>query len=385
MNVQLVGLGESAYEFRSAKSPLELARAAIKAAADDAQIDVRDIDAVYKFAPPFESVTMPDVARAMGLRRLSSYGEFPLGADAIPAAVLAASSALVERRARFAVIFRAIQQSKGRRLGRASGGEVGGAAVARGDSAFFWPQGIVAPSVIFGLMASRYCSVYDVPAETFTKGLAAVVLQMRENASKVPRALLRDQPLNFENYLESPYVAEPLRKADLCLENDGAAAVILSLDANDHSEKPPVRVLAASAGFTVGTEPFAFDKPHFESLFDHWHAQDLFGRVKVSPHEVKVAQLYDASTFMVVQMLEDFGYCKRGTGVHHLLEHGLGPEAALPVNTHGGNLAEAYIHGLNALIEAVRQVRGVAAVQVPNSDLAMFGAPCGGGILLGGS
>jgi acetyl-CoA acetyltransferase len=94
-------------------------------------------------------------------------------------------------------------------------------------------------------------------------------------------------------------------------------------------------------------------------------ARDVYTRAGIGPQDIDVAQFYETFTGQVIMAIEDFGFCKRGEG-GAFVENGNieWPAGSLPINTSGGNLAEAYIHGLELMVEGVRQVRGQSTCQV---------------------
>ncbi|NUS54071.1 MAG: lipid-transfer protein, partial [Streptomycetaceae bacterium] len=62
-------------------------------------------------------------------------------------------------------------------------------------------------------------------------------------------------------------------------------------------------------------------------------------------------------------------------------------DGALPLNPHGGQLGEAYIHGMNGIAEGVRQLRGSAVNQVRARNVlvtAGTGVPTSGLVLSAG-
>jgi acetyl-CoA acetyltransferase len=104
--------------------------------------------------------------------------------------------------------------------------------------------------------------------------------------------------------------------------------------------------------------------------------------------DMDVAMVYDHFTPMVITSLEDFGFCAKGEGGPYVADGNLGLDGPLPVNPHGGNLAEAYTHGMTHVNEAVRQIRGTAINQIPGATnvLVVGGAgpsPTSGMILTG--
>jgi acetyl-CoA acetyltransferase len=98
-------------------------------------------------------------------------------------------------------------------------------------------------------------------------------------------------------------------------------------------------------------------------------ARDLYARAGIGPADIDVAQLYENFTGQVLMAIEDFGFCGRGEG-GGFVEGGTleWPHGTLPINTAGGNLAEAYIHGLSLVNEGVRQLRGESTSPVEGAE-----------------
>jgi acetyl-CoA acetyltransferase len=117
-------------------------------------------------------------------------------------------------------------------------------------------------------------------------------------------------------------------------------------------------------------------------------APELFAAAGIQPTEVDVAEIYDAFTFEVAMQLEDLGFCARGEGGAYLAAHGVGLDAELPINTHGGLLSEGYVHGLNHVCEAVLQLRGKCGErQVEGAEVAVvtsFSVGAGSALVLRG-
>jgi acetyl-CoA acetyltransferase len=98
--------------------------------------------------------------------------------------------------------------------------------------------------------------------------------------------------------------------------------------------------------------------------------------------DIDVAEFYDATSYMPLRSLESYGFVPDGQAWRYVTETGTGPGSPLPVNTHGGHLSEAYLHGMNGVLEAVRQLRGTAVNQVANAEVALVGAPAGSATIL---
>jgi acetyl-CoA acetyltransferase len=106
----------------------------------------------------------------------------------------------------------------------------------------------------------------------------------------------------------------------------------------------------------------------------------------LGPEDVKAAIIYDHFTPFVLPQLEAFGFCERGEAKDFIKDGSLELSGRLPLNMNGGQLGEAYIHGVNGILEAVRQIRGSAANQVPAVGNVMVTAGTGvptSGLILG--
>jgi acetyl-CoA acetyltransferase len=92
----------------------------------------------------------------------------------------------------------------------------------------------------------------------------------------------------------------------------------------------------------------------------------------VKPADVNVAQFYENFTGTTLQAIADIGFCEP-EGVGEFVSDGniQWPDGRLPLNTSGGNIAEAYIHGFQLVVEAVRQIRGTSTCQVKDARLSL--------------
>lgn len=208
--------------------------------------------------------------------------------------------------------------------------------------------------------------------------LAEVALSTRLNANRNPRAVMHDRTLDLEDYFASRMIADPLRLYDCCLESDGACAVVLTT--TEHARdlrKPPVLVLAAGQGSGPGwgSGPLGSHNMPDESYATTNSvelAKELYRQAGVGPGDIDVAQIYDHFSGMVVIALEDYGFCPRGSGGEFVADGNIRWEGgSLPINTAGGNLSEAYLHGFNHIVEGARQIRGESTSQVADAELCL--------------
>jgi len=390
---RIVGIGQTAFGRGLPDTPSALAIDASLAAIADAGVEVGDIDGVCRFTSPFESVAIPDIVRGLGLTELSFFAESPLGGEALGAVVAHAAHAIGAGQARNVLVYRSLSQSRLGRFGRADEGPGahGGATAAEdvvvgeaGNNSFSWPYGLLSPGNLFALTVNRYRHEFGVPADRLAEAMGTVAVQQRAYANRNPRAIMRDRPLTMEQYLASRVISSPLRLFDLCLENDGAVAFVLSASGDRTATgRRGVAVLSATQSLSPYSEPMGIYTEDPLEPFPSAVRDRLYGRAGLTPEDVDVAELYDATSFMTLRGLETYGFVPHGSGWRHLLEQGVGPDAPLPVNTHGGHLSEGYLHGMNALLEGVRQLRGESVNQIRAAEIALVGAPSGSAVLLG--
>jgi acetyl-CoA acetyltransferase len=213
----------------------------------------------------------------------------------------------------------------------------------------------------------RYMHEYGISEEAMSDYLAEVCIRQRRYASTNPNAVMRDVPLDRDGYLNSRMIAEPLRLFDICLETDGACAMVLvSAERARDLPNKPVYIMSADQSLApwYGNN-FNFYRDDFGRLAPRTSSERLFGRAGVKPSDIDMAAVYEASSYQVLATLETTGFCEWGEGGEFY------KSGSLPINPHGGHLSEAYIHGQNHFNEAVRQLRGTAANQVDGAEIAL--------------
>jgi acetyl-CoA acetyltransferase len=199
-----------------------------------------------------------------------------------------------------------------------------------------------------------------------------------------PNAVLADRALTIDDYLTSRMIATPLRLPDFCLEIDGGAAIVVAAPglAADAKRKP-VDILAADRNLERGGDTPTLYVDRLERIAPPG-GRDIFRLAGIRPSDVDVASIYDATSVMVLMALEDFGFCERGEAASFVLAGSTGPAGRLPTNTNGGMLSEGYLHGINNLVELVRQMRGESVNQVGGAKIGFYTVG-NGSLLLGAS
>jgi acetyl-CoA acetyltransferase len=253
---------------------------------------------------------------------------------------------------------------------------------------FIQPSGLSGPGHLMSVLARRHMHSYGTRREAF----AEIAISQRLNAANRPKALKRD-PITLNDYFSARMIAEPLCLLDFCLETDGAVAVLTtSVDrARDLRQKPVPVVAAAHGGHKDWGRAFAWMGMPDETFASSGHAaiaDRLYAKAGVGPSDIDVALLYDHFSPMVLMQLEDYGFCKKGEGGDFVESGAIRFDGgSIPVNTHGGQLSEAYIIGMTHIKEAVEQMRGEAINQVAGAELALVtGGPASlpvSGLILG--
>jgi acetyl-CoA acetyltransferase len=262
-------------------------------------------------------------------------------------------------------------------------GQVGGSGT---YDEFFFPFGLMTPGQIFALMAQRHMRCYG----TREEDLGHIALACRARANANPAAQMYGRDLTMDDYLNARMISRPLRLFDFCLETDGACAVLVTATerARDHRQ-PPVLIRAVAQGSLANPQPGVqfpvLMREDITTLPARAVADRLYARAGMGPAEIDVAQLYDCFTITVLLQLEDFGFCRKGEGGDFAASGALDVGGSLPINTGGGHLSEGYIHGMNHVVEGVRQMRGQSTSQVEGAEVCLVAStplPPGSALLL---
>lgn len=395
-NACIAGVGETRYAKWGALagvSEYALALQAVLAAVEDAGLAVDDVDGLASFANDRNEATF--MAADLGLRELryATMSWLPGGGGAC-AAVANAAAAVETGQAEVVVVYRSLCQGQFRRFGRGPGNQpparsprAPGIRRAQGlleaHVAFTMPFGMFGPPIAYAMVARRHMHRYGTTEEQ----LGAVAVTTRAHAQRNSRAVMCGRPMAMDDYLSSRPVSDPFKLFDCCLETDGACAVVVTgADRAADARHGPVEIVSSAQGTLRG---FGHGQYSNASMPDDDYASagarsvarrlwERAARVGVGPGDIDVAQVYDHFTAMVLCALEDFGFCKAGEGGPFAASGALSwPHGELPTNTHGGSLSEAYVHGLNHVVEGVRQMRGQSSCQVEGAETCLVTSAAG--------
>jgi acetyl-CoA acetyltransferase len=371
----IVGVGESAYAKRGGHnehSEFELCLQAIRSAAHDAGIAASQIDGYASFGFERHEPVMVQAALAAPELRFSSL-VWGGGGGGCSASVMLAAQAVATGQCRFAVAYRSICQGQYERYGEYRARPMWGSYVA--------PFGLMSPGMMMALVYRRYLEESGMNADH----LADLAVTIRANAQKNPRAVMHGRPMTHDDYFAARMVADPFRLFDCCLETDGACAVIVtSAELAGSLPGPAVPILGAAQAsgprWTLGPMgSHNMPTENYATINSREVARALYAQSGLTPGDIDVAQFYDAFTGLIPMALEDYGFCRRGETGAFIQSGGIAPGGRLPVNTSGGLLSEAYLHGLNLVIEGVRQMRGESTAQVEGAKHCLVTSGGGGG------
>jgi len=372
-SVAIAGIGATEFSKDSGRSELRLAAEAVRAALADAALRPADVDGLVTFT--MDSNAEIAVARELGVPGLRFFGTIGYGGGAACATVHHAAMAVATGAAEVVVCYRALNERSGRRFGRVVAAAVTTPTTYGVDNGWHYPMGLATPAATVAMAARRYMHTYGATSEDFGR----VTVADRRHAVN-PRAWFYQRPVTLAEHQASRWIVEPLRLLDCCQESDGAVAVVVTgVDrARDLPHRPAV-IRAAAQG--AGPDQFTMTSYYRDDLAGLPElglvAGQLWRQAGIGPAEVRTAVLYDHFTPYVLMQLEELGFCARGEARDFIADGAIELGGRLPVNPNGGQLGEAYIHGMNGIAEAVRQVRGTSVNQVPGDGPVLVTAGTG--------
>jgi acetyl-CoA acetyltransferase len=370
----ICGIGATEFSKSSGRSELRLALEACVAALEDAGVEAGQVNGLSTFS--MDSSPENEIMRLLGISELTHFSRVHFGGGAPCATVQLAAMAVHEKVADFVLCYRAFNERSGHRFGT---GVQGRAPVANAENAHFsWyaPQGLLTPASWVAMFAQRYLYATGATTEDFGR----VAVADRAFAATNPAAWFYGKPITLEDHQASRWIVEPLRLLDCCQESDGGQAIVVtSLErARDGAQRPAVIEAAAQGSGAQQDMMTSYYRDDMTRLPEMGVvARQLWETSGLGPDDMQCAVLYDHFTPFVLYQLEELGFCEWGEAKEFLRDGHIGPGGKLPTNTHGGQLGEAYIHGMNGITEGVRQVRGTSVNQVDGVEHVLVTAGTG--------
>lgn len=378
----IVGIGATEFSKNSGRSELRLATEAIQHALDDAGLKAADVDGLTTYMMDTNPEVM--VAQAIGAGDLTLFSRVHYGGGAPAATIHQATMAVTSGAADVVVCYRAFNERSGLRFGSGMLSDVSASTAESTRYSWVSPYGLRTPASWVAMFAQRYLHRFGATSEAF----GHVAVACRKHAATNPAAHFYGRPITLEEHQASRWISEPLRLLDCCQETDGAQALIVTTveRARDLRQNPAV-IAAVAQGSPRGQQMMtSFYRDDMTGLPESRLVGDqLWRNSGLAPSDIDVAILYDHFTPFVLSQLEELGFCGVGEAKDFVKDGALEIGGRLPINTHGGQLGEAYLHGMNGIAEAVRQIRGTAVNQVADANAVIVtggtGVPSSGLIL----
>ena len=377
----IVGVGYTEFSRQAGRTELQLACESITAALADAGMTPADADGLVSYT--IDPVEETELVRSVGFPEIGYSSRIPYGGGGSMGVLLHAASAVTSGAADVVVAWRSIRA-------RSGATRFGGAKLAptptsnhAGSTAMQWcmPFGVVTPASWMAFNSVRYMHEYGVTNEDFGRA----VVQLRDYAATNPAAWGYQKPITLEDHQATRWIAEPcIRLFDCCQETDGSVALVITSAerARDLPQRPVLISAASGAGLfeqEIASDHYRPDLAIMEGTVAL--AARLFDRFGFQRGDIDVAMIYDAFSPILLMQLEGLGFCGFGEAKDFIADGNLGPKGSLPTNTNGGLIGEGYIHGLNLVLEATRQLRGHAVNQIPGTETVLVSSSRTGAIL----
>jgi acetyl-CoA acetyltransferase len=378
----IVGIGATEFSKESGRSELQLSAEATKAALADAGLTPAEVDGLVTFTMDTSSEIA--LARELGIPELRFFSRVNYGGGAACGTVLHAAMAVATGVADVVVCYRGFNERSGSRFGQVSVAAATQVNTNGLDNAWTYPMGLGTPAATVAMFARRYMHEYGATSEDFGR----VAVADRKHAATNPNAWFHGKPITLEDHQASRMIADPLHLLDCCQESDGAVAlVVTSAERARDLPQPPATIRAAAQG--SGPDQFVMTSYYRDQIGLQEMGlvgRELWRQSGLRPQDMDTAVLYDHFTPFVLMQLEELGFCGRGEAKDFVADGAIELGGRLPLNTHGGQLGEAYIHGMNGIAEGVRQMRGTSVNQVADAQHVLVTAGTGvptSGLVLG--
>ena len=369
----IVGIGATEFSKESGRSELQLSCEATLAALADAGLTPKDVDGLVTFK--MDNSSEIALARELGMGDLRFFSRVDYGGGAACGTVQQAAMAVATGVADVVVCYRGFNERSGQRYGQVQSWAATQVNSNGLDNAWSYPYGLSTPAATVAMQARRYMHEYGATSRDF--GLVAVA--DRKHAATNPNAFFYGKPITIEDHQSSRLIADPLRLLDCCQESDGAVAlVVVSAERAKDLPQTPAYIAAAAQGSAA--DQFVMTSYYRDDIGVPEMGvvgRELWRQSGLKPDDMAMAVLYDHFTPYVLMQLEELGFCGRGEAPGFIADGAIELGGRLPINTHGGQLGEAYIHGMNGIAEGVRQVRGASINQVINAEHVLVTAGTG--------
>jgi acetyl-CoA acetyltransferase len=368
----IAGVGWTEFSHNSGRSELRLTLEAITAALADAGLSPKDVDGLCTFT--LDNNAEIEVFANLGGKDLKFFSRIDYGGGGACAPLQQAAMAVASGIAEVVVCYRGMNERSEYRFG--AGAVTSGTTPVRSWVNLHAMQGLRTPAASLALIMRRYMHEYGATEEDFGR----VAVSARRHAATNPAARFYEKPITLDDYMVCKMIADPFRLYDCCQESDGAVAiVVVSAERARDLKKTPVLIRAAAQGASDHQRNMNayYERDISQAAESKLVSEQLYRQAGLTPADMDAAIIYDHFGPTVLMSLEAYGFCGRGEAKDFIRNGAIEVGGRLPVNTNGGQVGEAYIHGMNGIAEAVRQLRGEAANQVEGAKHVLATAGLG--------
>jgi acetyl-CoA acetyltransferase len=361
----IAGIGATAFTKDSGRTPMQLAVEACVLACEDAGLDPSRVDGMVTFSA--EQNPEIEVARNLGIKELKHFSMIHHGGGAACGTIAQAAMAVASGQADYVLTYRAFNERSWHRFGMGVQSNPAGAEASATQYAWTSPFGLLTPASWVAMFATRYMHEYGATSLDFGR----VAVADRKHAATNPKAHFYQRPITLEDHQNSRWIVEPLHLLDCCQESDGGQALLVTtLERAKDLKGVPAVIAGAAQGVS---EDQHMMRSYFRDSITGIPemglcARQLWEQSGLTTADIQAAIFYDHFSPLVLPQIEEFGFCARGEAKDFIADGAIELGGRLPINTHGGQLGEAYIHGMNGIAEAVRLVRGTSVNQVEGAE-----------------
>ena len=361
----VAGIGATEFSKDSGRSTLRLAVEACDLALQDAGLDPGLVDGMVTFT--VDENHEIDVARSLGIPELSHFSRIHHSGGAACGTIHQAAMAVHSGACNYCLVYRAFNERSETRFGTGVQNRAPAPTPMEVDFGWSSPFGLLTPASWVAMFAQRYMHEYGATSEDFGR----VAVADRKHAANNPKAFFYEKPITLEDHQQSRFIVKPLHLLDCCQESDGGQAfVVTTLERARDLRQAPVVIASAAQGSGPDQQMMkSYYREEITSIPEMGLcARQLWADTGLSAKDIQTAVFYDHFTPLVLPQLEEFGFCERGEAKDFIQNGNIEMGGGLPINPNGGQLGEAYIHGMNGIAEGVRQVRGSSVNQVPDAE-----------------
>lgn len=343
----IVGVGETGYTRGNDCTTRALGTRSVRAAVEDAGLTMADVDGMLSYSYN-DSTPSPIIAGDLGIRlnfHMDVYG----GGSSIEALIGIAMGVIEAGMCNTVVIYRAMNGYSQVRIG----GTGRGTSALSGNALHTAGGGLTSAGQMFCQSFMRHMYDYGTTPEQ----VAHVKVIHSEHASNNPKAYYQ-QRVSVDDVLSSRMIVKPLHLLDCCVETDNGTAIVVTRTerAKDCRHTPAV-IQSVVGRCCKPRADMHYQSGPISTVAGHYAKDILWPNAGVGPEDIQITGSYDAFTFTTMLQLEDYGFCAKGEGGDYVSSGIMRLGGERPNNTSGGHLCEGYTHGINMVIENVRQLR----------------------------